>query len=248
MHIFSDFITSTIDANRKLHSAILNSEQSDWAQRYSIGAGGDVSLGIDLFAQDIFHKHLDRFGIIDSEESGILATKRVHKNRIIIDPIDGSANFHSRFPYYGTSVAIFDEKNHLCADEAVVCNLANAELIIKDEDENIFEGSLYGKEFTPPRVVDDAPIGIFEKAYAYPKIGEKLIKEGYKYRVAGAVALSFAYARRVEFVLFVGSLRRYDLDAALAICKDLEVIVEKDYVIVSKRKQIAKKIQQIVCS
>jgi myo-inositol-1(or 4)-monophosphatase len=40
--------------------------------------------------------------------------------------------------------------------------------------------------------------------------------------------------------------RIYDFAAGLALCEGLEVIVEKDYVIVSKDKSVLEKIEAIV--
>jgi myo-inositol-1(or 4)-monophosphatase len=44
----------------------------------------------------------------------------------------------------------------------------------------------------------------------------------------------------------MGAFRIYDFAAGLALCKGLEVIVEEDYVIVSKEKAIAHKIEKLI--
>jgi len=67
-----------------------------------------------------------------------------------------------------------------------------------------------------------------------------------KFRAPGAIALSLAYARSVNYVLYVGAFRIYDFAAGLALCEGLEVIVEEDYVIVSKEKVIANKIELLI--
>jgi len=69
-----------------------------------------------------------------------------------------------------------------------------------------------------------------------------------KFRSPGAIALSLAYAHSVSFVLFVGTFRIYDFAAGLALCEGLEVVVEEDYVIVSKDKSIVEKISAILQS
>jgi myo-inositol-1(or 4)-monophosphatase len=69
---------------------------------------------------------------------------------------------------------------------------------------------------------------------------------GLKFRAPGAVALSLAYAHTVDFVLYAGAFRIYDFAAGLALCEGLEVIVEQDYVIVSKDKSVLEKIEVIV--
>jgi myo-inositol-1(or 4)-monophosphatase len=59
---------------------------------------------MDLIAENIFIKHLEKLGNIYSEECGLLNTNKEYT--FIIDPLDGSNNFYSNLPYYGTSVAI----------------------------------------------------------------------------------------------------------------------------------------------
>ncbi len=44
----------------------------------------------------------------------------------------------------------------------------------------------------------------------------------------------------------MGEFRIYDFAAGLALCEGLEVIVEADYVIVSKDKVIADRIEQLI--
>ena len=44
----------------------------------------------------------------------------------------------------------------------------------------------------------------------------------------------------------MGEFRIYDFAAGLALCEGLEVIVEADYVIVSKDKNIAERIEALI--
>ena len=110
----------------------------------------------------------------------------------------------------------------------------------------MLQGKLFDNAFYEPRVAPRAEIGLFEKAYAHPEIVAALDASGLKFRAPGAVALSLAYAHTVNFVLYVGSYRIYDFAAGLALCEGLEVIVEEEYVIVSKDKSIAEKIEELV--
>ena len=52
--------------------------------------------------------------------------------------------------------------------------------------------------------------------------------------------------RTVNYVLFVGAFRIYDFAAGLALCEGLEVIVETDYVIVSKDKTVAETVEKLI--
>ena len=237
----NDFIQACIAANEEISKAINVGFKDSWYEKTEVGAGGDVSSRLDLFAEEVFFKHLSSFGQIESEESGIMGDGEV---KIIIDPIDGSSNALSLFPYYGTSVARVNASGLL--DAAVVCNLANGDLFIKSENASVMQGKLFNLNFHPQSTSSASEIGLFEKAYAHPMLVAELNNAGLKFRAPGAIALSLAYAHTVEYVLFVGMFRIYDFAAGLALCEGLEVIVEKDYVIVSKDKSVLEKIEAIV--
>jgi myo-inositol-1(or 4)-monophosphatase len=235
------FIKACIQANEEIAEAIKDGFDTSWFEKTEVGAGGDVSSKLDLFAEAVFVKHLGMFGQIESEESGIIGEG---EEKIIIDPIDGSANALSLFPFYGTSVAKVNAEGIL--DAAVVCNLANKDIFFKSSTSEVQQGKLFSNTFHVPHTSEKAEIGLFEKAYANPGLVAALDKEKLKFRSPGAIALSLAYAHTVRYVLFMGEFRIYDFAAGLALCEGLEVIVEADYVIVSKEKSIAKKIEMLI--
>ncbi|SFV90865.1 Inositol-1-monophosphatase [hydrothermal vent metagenome] len=235
------FVKACIRANEEISKAIESGFDVSWYEKTKVGAGGDVSSGLDLFAESVFVKHLSSFGAIESEESGIIGEGDAH---IIIDPIDGSSNALSAFPYYGTSVARVNAEGVL--DAAIVCNLANGDVFIKTPSEVLMKGKLFSVLFKPISPVPNAEVGLFEKAYANANLISLLDEAGLKFRSPGAIALSLAYAHTAMFVLFIGRFRIYDFAAGLALCEGLEVIVEQDYVIVSKNKTIVEKIETIL--
>lgn len=235
------FIQACINANEEISLALENGFDASWFEKTEIGVGGDVSSKLDLMAEAIFVKHLSSFGQIESEESGLIGEGL---DRIIIDPIDGSSNALSLFPFYGTSVAKINAQGLL--DSGIVCNLANADIFLTTIENGIQQGKLFSNTFHNPHTAPDAEIGLFEKAYANPKLVALLDQEKLKFRSPGAIALSLAYARSVNYVLFMGAFRIYDFAAGLALCEGLEVIVEEDYVIVSKEKVVAQKIENLI--
>lgn len=236
------FILAVIRANVEIYHALQNFDNA-WLEKSEVGAGGDVSSNLDLFAEEIFVKHLGSFGMIESEESGVIGEG---EEQIIIDPIDGTSNALSQFPYFGSSVARINAEGVL--DSAVVCNLANGDLFIKERGKEAVQGKLSAERFTAIKKTSGNEIGLFEKAYANGALVEKLHQEKMKFRAPGAVALSLAYAHSVSFVLFVGPFRIYDFAAGLALCEGLEVVVDEDYVIVSKDKNIVEKIVGLIQS
>jgi len=235
------FIQACIDANEEIADAIKNRFDTTWFEKTEVGAGGDVSSKLDLMAEAIFVKHLSPFGQIESEESGVIGEG---DQKIIIDPIDGSSNALSLFPFYGTSVAKVNSEGIL--DAAIVCNLANSDIFFTTISKGVQQGKLFSKTFHSPHTAVNAEIGLFEKAYANPELVALLDQEKLKFRAPGAIALSLAYAHTVNYVLYTGTFRIYDFAAGLALCEGLEVIVEEDYVIVSKDKMIAHKIEALI--
>ncbi len=234
------FLQAAINANKKIYF-YLQEYHKELFKDYSLGVGGDISSGFDLYAEKIFIEDLLDFGVIDSEESGNIGEG---EQKIIIDPIDGSSNIASGLPYFGTSIAL-KKDNEIKA--AIICNLANGDLFYKLKDEPLMVGKLEKEEFQEENINKYEPkVGIFEKAYAYGEIVSKIHDLGYKFRTPGAVALSLAYAHRVKFVLFKGRLREYDLAAGLAMCKDLFVTMEQDYVLIAKEKKVFEKIEKIL--
>ena len=235
------FIQACIKANEEIALALKEGFDASWFEKTVVGAGGDVSSKLDLFAEAVFVKYLSSFGQIESEESGCIGEG---ESKIIIDPIDGSSNALSLFPFYGTSVAKVNAEGLL--DAAVVCNLANSDIFIKSYGDEVQQGKLFTTSFHTPHTAPNPEIGLFEKAYANPALVAALDEKGLKFRSPGAIALSLAYARTVNYVLFVGAFRIYDFAAGLALCEGLEVIVEADYVIVSKDKAVAQQIENLM--
>jgi len=237
------FIKACIKANEEIAKALKDGFDASWFEKTEVGAGGDVSSKLDLMAEAIFVKHLGSFGQIESEESGVIGEG---ESQIIIDPIDGSSNALSLFPFYGSSVAKVNADGIL--DEAIVCNLANGDIFLTTTVNGVQQGKLFSTTFHEPHTAPNAEVGLFEKAYANPQLVALLDSENLKFRAPGAIALSLAYTRSVNYVLFMGAFRIYDFAAGLALCEGLEVIVEEDYVIVSKDKNIALRIENLIKS
>ncbi|MRI83600.1 MAG: inositol monophosphatase [Nitratiruptor sp.] len=204
-----------------------------------VGAGGDRSSRIDLVAEEIFSKRLAPYGQIVSEERGSFGSGPY---RIILDPIDGSDNLLSRFPYYGSSVAVMEDGQVVLS---FIVNLANGEFFVKYG--SLYQkGSLWHHRLKEVRTNLHARVGLFEKAYANPAIVQGLKDAGLKFRSPGAVALSLAYARYVRFVLFVGELREYDIRAGLHQCEGLHIHQESNAILVAKDPGLFHTIREIL--
>jgi len=235
-----EFLKATIEANKEIYLAIKSGFKESWYNELQVGAGGDISCEIDIFAENIFIKHLQKFGQIDSEECGKIGAGEY---TIIIDPIDGSSNFLSNFPYYGSSVAL--QKGGV-VEVGVVCNFANGDTFYRVAKQSVMFGNIEKEDFKEELCVQNPKIGIFEKAYDNSEVVARLRQEGLKFRAPGATALSLAYANRVKFVLFMGEIREYDIAAGVAFCRDLQVSITKNYVIVTKDIETLNKIESTI--
>jgi len=240
MDHLNNFINASILANKEILDLIESNSDENFHQSHSLGAGGDISIKIDLLAEEIFIKHLSQYGNINSEECGFIDNNS--KYEIVIDPIDGSANFVSNLPYYGTSVALKYENKCIVG---IITNLSNGEIFIKDESR--FErGNL--KDLVLKKVMknQNSKLGIFERSYCSEHMASELRKNKIKYRSPGAFALSLAYTHDVDFLIFEGPMRIYDVEAGLYMCEDLYMYKTKKLLLISKDKEVFDKISQFI--
>jgi len=237
----STFIKAVILANKELLTYINNElKLEDLNYSKQIGYGGDKTLNIDLIAEEIFIRYLEVFGNIYSEECGRLSDDKNFD--IIIDPLDGSDNFSSNLPYYGTSIALVSNDKTIAG---FVCNLVNGILTYKAFDEEVkYEYLLDNRDNL--LITSNKKIGIFERAYAYPNICTKLRQENIKFRSPGAVALSLCDAKNYDFVLFVGNIREFDILASLYICNDLFLYKTDKFVLIAQNIQKFNQIKEIL--
>lgn len=240
----SEFLEMILKASKEIIPALVTRKES-LLKVYKKGAGGDVSTGADLFCEGVFKKYLLSVAHLDSEESGkIKSPKSKISKTIILDPLDGSDNYLSNIPYYGASLALCD-KNRV-VQEAGIINFCTAEVFYDStslkapKKLNIFSQ----KEI--PIGISVPKCGIFEKAYSNPKIAKKLYKKDLKFRSLGASALSLAYALENNFMLFSGKIRKYDCKAGLFVCRRLEILHKKDFLLVSQNKEVFGMIAKII--
>jgi myo-inositol-1(or 4)-monophosphatase len=234
-----NFIRETIKACQEIVMMLeTNTDKTAYAP-LEVGAGGDVSCGLDLAAEAIFVKRLGRYGQILSEESGIIGAGEA---QIVLDPIDGSDNMLTHFPYFGASIAYIEDTK---IKIGIVCNFANGDIFIKDEKQ-FLQGKLHSAHFKPVVKHHTSKIGIFEKAALYPEVTTALIQNNLKYRAPGAVALSLAYAHYANYMVFLGKMRSYDLEAGLFMCENLHMYKDETHIIISKDLEVFEKIKKII--
>lgn len=233
-----DFIKATLNAGLQI-ALKLNDNTNNLYAKYERGAGGDISIGADLFSEEIFVSHLSEFGNIDSEERGFVDNGKKHT--IIIDPLDGSDNFTSGIPYYGASVALKDKSI------GIIMNFCNLSVVVHFEGKNYYGNlaqNFHSFSVEIPQTM--AKCGIFEGAYKNPHICKILKENSIKFRSLGALALSLGLSHKVNFVLFCGKKRHYDCEAGFFIANDLYKIEKQNLVLISKDKILFDKISKLL--
>lgn len=230
------FVDAVIAACGEVDASIRSNSDERAYAHYEAGAGGDLSSGFDLLAEEIFFRHLAPYGRILSEESGLVGEG---DDLIILDPVDGSDNLKSHLPYYGASVALQRGAETVCA---VVCNFANGDCFVR-YGEHHYRCTLSAPSERSAVVANPhAAIGLFEKAFFNPDYVARLKEAGLKFRAPGAVALSLAYAHYVKYVVFLGTMRPYDLEAGLYLCSDLYRYSDDRMLIVASERAVFEKI------
>jgi len=207
---------------------LIHSSNKSLFEKTQKGYGGDVSMNIDLLAEQIFIKHFSKYGNIFSEECGFIDNKK--DKTFVIDPIDGSFNISNGFPYYGSSIAI--QKNGRIIKSFII-NLATGDYFYRSKNRRIENNLFFNKKFTPS--INE--MILFEKAYANIDICQKLAKNNIKYRSPGALALSLALAHRCKAVIFKGDIREFDIAAGLHFNKNLHIKIENNIILVSKKRK-----------
>ena len=234
------FLDASLQACREVYGLLHSQLAKEDYEGDHIGAGGDLSLGIDIKAEKLFFKHFEGFAAIDSEEFGLHGTGEY---KVILDPIDGSDNFVSNFPYYGSSMALQYQDKTIAA---LVCNIANGDIFYRIEGHPAVQASFHHNQTKNLEKNLHTKVGIFEKSALFPKIIDKLIESKLKFRSPGAVALSLVYAFDARYMIFIGPKRRFDLEAGLFITRDLYQYESDNIIIIAYDETTFNSVKAIV--
>ncbi|HHW4059727.1 TPA: inositol monophosphatase family protein [Campylobacter coli] len=226
------FLDACLKANLQIRKYLNNIPQNDLKLCSKLSYDKNQGYELDLKCEQIFIKYLSCFGQIFSEESGLIG--KASPKQMILDPLDGSSNFVSKIPFYGTSIALMEKDQ---AKSAFVCNLANNEILIFDDNKNL-KSNLFNPNYSPFLPNHFSQIGIVEKITLYPSLINHLAQNKLKFRSLGATALSIAYAPYFSFVLVLGKTRIFDTTGALMLCKNLYIENNENFLLISKDKKI----------
>ncbi|MBM0636518.1 inositol monophosphatase [Campylobacter sp. VicNov18] len=227
-----EFLDACFDANWQIYKYLNNIPQEDLGFCSKLGYDNNQAYKLDLNCEKIFIKYLSHLGQIFSEESGFIG--KTHPTQIILDPLDGSSNFVSKIPFYGTSIALIKQNQE---KSAFVCNLITQEIFAFSNNQAL-KSKLSNPRYLALKPYPFSKIGIVEKIALYPEILSFLSKNQLKFRSLGATALSLAYASYFSFVLICGKTRIFDTEAALIINQNLHLEKNENFTLLSQDKKI----------
>jgi len=197
------------------------------------GAGGDLSMKIDLIAEEVIVDNLKKANVdllLISEELGekyigVEDKAKYNQNVLIVDPIDGSNNAARGVPYCSVSIAYAIGKRVSDIKRAVVLNLVTKDIYWAEKG----KGAYYNDS---PICVSDLDISqkcFFEFNLPMKNLMKNLqtltplIRSFYKIRILGSSALTLcqiACGNMEAFINLREGNRLVDVAAGILILKE----------------------------
>ncbi|MFX1365867.1 MAG: inositol monophosphatase family protein [Promethearchaeota archaeon] len=210
---------------------LLGSKQA--AKKSKRGAGGDVSMYIDLVAENTIIEFLEDKNanlLLISEEIGEryigdeeIARKK--KNVLIVDPIDGSNNAIRGIPFCSVSIAYAIGDNVNDIKRAVVLDLTTKDIYWAEKGKGSYlNGSrIYVSNLEIPKECFFELNLPMKDLIKNLNILDPLIRKFYKIRILGSSALSLCQIAKGSMDIFINmrkSNRLVDVAAGILILKE----------------------------
>ncbi len=230
-----------LDAVRKA-SSYVRSKVLDLRSRDVVGArADDVTRRIDLDVERLvieFVKKHDVSAVVLTEEQGLVRTSDRPKHVLVIDPLDGSANFVSNVPFYSISIAVGEYSDDVRARDlsfGLVHNIPLDVTYLADLETESFR--IYGQDFQLDVDTHRKPMAV---VYVEPRSLRDLealhliwevFDHNVKLRTFGSASLEIVGTMLNKFALFVdlrGKLRVFDIAGAYVIARALRGHVVDD--------------------
>ncbi|MBY8984730.1 MAG: hypothetical protein KGD65_06675 [Candidatus Lokiarchaeota archaeon] len=197
------------------------------------GAGGDISMNIDIVAENAIIETLDNANVdllLISEEIGekfIGDKEKAKQNQsiLIVDPLDGSNNAARGVPYCSVSIAYANGSNMNNIIKAVVLNLNTRDLFWAEKGEGAFLNDIK---------IHVSELDISKKCFFELNLPKKdimkslqdlnsIIKNFYRIRILGSSALTLCQIARGSMEAFINlrkSNRLVDVAAGILILRE----------------------------
>jgi len=213
-----------------IHPILGSKEASEKAQK---GAGGDISMRIDIIAEDVIINTIENEKVsilLISEEIGekYIGDKRKaieSQNILIVDPVDGSNNAVRGIPYCSVSIAYAKGKNIGDIKKAVVLDLVSKDIYwsIKGEGAYLNANKIHVSD------LDLSDKSFFElnlpKKNAFKNVErlKPIIQQFHRIRILGSSALTLCQVASGSMEAFINlreSNRLVDVAAGYLILKE----------------------------
>ncbi|TFG21719.1 MAG: hypothetical protein EU533_05110 [Promethearchaeota archaeon] len=210
---------------------ILGTEEA--SQKKSKGAGGDISMQIDLLAEEVLVHSLEKASVdilLISEELGekFIGNKELaikNKNVLIVDPIDGSNNAARGIPYCSVSIAYAIGDKVKDIKKAVILNLITKDIFWAVKGEGAYWN---GKR------IHVSNLDISDRCFVELDVSKKqmfknmdkiglILAKFYKVRILGSSALTLCQIAKGSIDAFINlrdSSRLVDVAAGLLILQE----------------------------
>ncbi|MFX0073524.1 MAG: inositol monophosphatase family protein, partial [Candidatus Hermodarchaeota archaeon] len=198
MEITIDFLkTLAIEVYEKINPLLGTAKAGELTKK---GAGGDISMYIDLLSEKTIMEILEKNNInvlLISEEVGekYIGDKSVvikEKSKLIVDPIDGSNNAARGIPYTSVSIAYAIGEKIKNIEMAVIIDLNTKDLYYAEKGKGAFKNghpiNVSEMDISQKCVFElDVPVSEFFK-----RIDQlmKILKRTYRIRIMGSTALT----------------------------------------------------------
>jgi myo-inositol-1(or 4)-monophosphatase len=135
-------------ASQVLEQTKLIAGTRDASAEFGMGAGGDISTGLDLKAEQAVLETLEKYDFrptVIGEECGVI---KGDSGYLIMDAIDGTTNAMRGIPFYCCSLAYASDYKMSSITDAVVMDLGRGDLYTSSKDKGSF---LNGERIKPDR-------------------------------------------------------------------------------------------------
>jgi fructose-1,6-bisphosphatase/inositol monophosphatase family enzyme len=213
-----------------IHPILGSKKAAEKAQR---GAGGDISMQIDLIAENVVINTLENEKVnllLISEELGeeYIGNKEKaikSQNVLIIDPVDGSNNAVRGIPYCSISIAYAIGKSVKDIKKAVVLDLVSKDIYwaVKGEGAYLNDKKIYVSNLD---FSDNCFFELnFPKKNAFQYLGKlkPIIERFHRIRILGSSALTLCQVAKGSMEAFINlreTNRLVDVAAGLLILKE----------------------------
>ncbi|TET58727.1 MAG: hypothetical protein E3J52_07760 [Promethearchaeota archaeon] len=231
MEFSIDFLKQVVTKVYDVVKPLLGTKEA--AQKSKRGAGGDVSMHIDLVAEDAIVKFLEKENtnlLLISEELGERyigdpEKAKINQNVLIVDPLDGSNNAVRGVPYCSISIAHAVGNTTSDIERAVVLNLNTKDIYWAE----IGKGAYFNDKKIHVSDLDISQKCLFELNLPMKNLMENLqklsplIRKFYRIRILGSSALTLCQIARGSMEAFINlrnSNRLVDVAAGMLILKE----------------------------